>query len=318
MMFDCCFSFLGWWRLKREQYKIILKPNNRLFVSKEIFIGVLFAVLWSSAPIATKFGLRSCDPLLLASFRFLAAGVCLLIYVYGIRRGTYRLPEKREWIDVTILGLLNSTIYLGAFFTALNFVTAGLSNLFIAANPIFITLIAALWLKRPVKHTEWVGMAICFGGLVTACIPTLQTSSASVAGILILGGSIVSMSVGSVYFSKIQPTLPTLVINTWQVSIGGLALLPVALLTNDISATRLDENFIGSLVWIVVAVSIGAMGLWFYLLNQDPVKASLWLFLVPVAGYILAAIFLDEPITLYALGGTALVLVGLSLARRRG
>jgi drug/metabolite transporter (DMT)-like permease len=283
---------------------------------KELSIGILFALLWSSAPIATKFGLRSCEPLLLAAFRFLAAGGCLLMYVYVLSpKASYPIPKKREWLEVTILGLLNSTIYLGAFFMALRDVSAGLSNLFIAANPIFITLIAALWLKRSVSRREWLGITVCFAGLVVASLPALLESSASLVGLLILGGSIMSMSLGSVYFSKIKSALPTLVINAWQVSLGGLMLLPVALSVNDISKITLDENFIGSMIWIVVVVSIAAMTLWFFLLKQDPVKASLWLFLVPVCGYTLAAVFLDEPITIYAVAGMLLVFIGLATAR---
>jgi probable blue pigment (indigoidine) exporter len=70
------------------------------------------------------------------------------------------------------------------------------------------------------------------------------------------------------------------------------------------------------LFWLVIAVSIGAVQLWLYLLKIDPVKASLWLFLCPIFGFIFANILLNEPITIYTGIGTFCVIFGLYLAQR--
>ena len=66
----------------------------------------------------------------------------------------------------------------------------------------------------------------------------------------------------------------------------------------------------------MIPVSIGAVQLWLYLLKKDPIKASLWLFLCPIFGFIYAAFLLKEPITSYTYIGTLLVIVGLYLAQR--
>jgi drug/metabolite transporter (DMT)-like permease len=66
----------------------------------------------------------------------------------------------------------------------------------------------------------------------------------------------------------------------------------------------------------VIPVSIGAVQLWLYLLKKDPIKASLWLFLCPIFGFIYASFLLKEPITSYTYVGTLLVIVGLYLAQR--
>ena len=51
-------------------------------------------------------------------------------------------------------------------------------------------------------------------------------------------------------------------------------------------------------------------------LKSDAVKASLWLFLCPIFGLMFAAILLAEPITLFTIIGTILVLLALLLGQR--
>lgn len=56
------------------------------------------------------------------------------------------------------------------------------------------------------------------------------------------------------------------------------------------------------------------MLLWFYLLKQDAVRANNWLFMTPISGYIVAAIFLNESITIFDVTATVFVITGLLLS----
>ncbi len=110
--------------------------------------------------------------------------------------------------------------------------------------------------------------------------------------------------------------MENIVINGWQVLIGGILLLPFTLLTADFNTTNFNYQFWGAVFWLVVPVSIAALQLWFFLVKQDAVRASLWLFLCPVFGFVYAATLLDEPITGLTYLGTSLVISGLYLAQR--
>jgi drug/metabolite transporter (DMT)-like permease len=189
-------------------------------------LGLFFTLLWSSAAIATKFGLYSTTPLVLAATRFLIAGGLLFLYVYLFNK-KYPWPQSQEWQSLIILGLLNTTIYLGATFWALNYVSAGLFNLFVTTNPFVVAFLSYIWLKRKVSLQEWVGIIVASIGLLIATWPSITSSEASVNGLIILGLGMVSMAVGSVYFKKINLNLPSIVINTWQVSIGGVVLVAI-------------------------------------------------------------------------------------------
>jgi drug/metabolite transporter (DMT)-like permease len=73
-----------------------------------------------------------------------------------------------------------------------------------------------------------------------------------------------------------------------------------------------------SIAWLVIPVSIGAVQLWLYLLKEDAVHASLWLFLCPIFGLLFSVILLDEPFTRYTVIGTIIVLISLYLGQSSG
>lgn len=281
---------------------------------KNLLIGILFAMLWASASSATKIGIQSAQPLVIGNFRFFIAGFLMLGYAYLFQKN--RLPRGKEWKQLAIYGVLNVTIYLGFFVIAIKHVSAGIGSLSTATNPLIISILSAFWLGRSVKKTEVMGLILGITGVGIATYPLLKNSFADVEGLIILSISMISYSVGTVYYSSQKWDLPLLVINGWQVLLGGILLVPMTFFFTDWTNNTYDLRFWSSVFWLVIPVSIGAVQLWLYLLKKDPIKASLWLFLCPIFGFIYASILLKEPITFYTYIGTLLVIVGLYLAQR--
>jgi drug/metabolite transporter (DMT)-like permease len=177
---------------------------------------------------------------------------------------------------------------------------------------------AAFWLKQPVKMTTLISLLLCCAGIFTAAYPLLQSSYATPMGLLIIFISMLSYSVGAVYFSKNKwSDLHILTINGWQTLIGGIFLLPFLIFFYDKDKNVYNIKSIGSILWLAVPVSIVAVQLWLYLLRDNPVKASFWLFLCPVFGFIIAAFTLHEPVSLYTVAGIILVIGGLYIIQRK-
>lgn len=285
--------------------------NNSAF--RFIFIGILFSVLWASAAAAGKIGLLSAEGLVLFTVRFIVAGVLLLAYATIVQRD--RFPEKNEWLSLTVFGAFNTTFYLGIFIIALEDVTAGITSIAVALNPLLISAMTALWLKRPVSKIEWTSILIGIAGVTIASYPLLKDSYATVTGLVLLGISMVAYSFGSVYYGTITWKLSRTAINGWQVLIGGILLIPFVFIFHA-KPNHFDLRFWLSIGWLVIPVSIGAVQCWLYLLKSDAVKASLWLFLCPIFGLMFAAILLAELITLFTIIGTILVLLALLLGQR--
>jgi probable blue pigment (indigoidine) exporter len=281
-----------------------LKKNDSIF----LLTGLSFALLWASASAAGKFGLRSAEPLTFFTIRFLAAGILLLVISHIFLR--HALPTGKEWWQVTVFGFLNTALYLGIFIVALQQVAAGITTLAIALNPLLISILSASVMRRKVLAKEWISILIGMTGVAVATYPLLQTHQSTFEGVLLIVLCMLMYSIGSVYYASIPWKLPRLVINGWQVLIGGLMLLPFALYFTR-QQNNLDVTFWLSLFWLVVPVSIVAVQLWLRLLKDDAVRASIWLFLCPVFGLIYATVLLSEPFSYFTLIGLVLVLMSI-------
>ena len=277
--------------------------------------GLLFAILWASASTATKIGLTASQPLVIAIVRFAVAAAIMLIWTHIIKGN--RLPKGKEWKQLTIYGLLNITIYLGFYVIAMQTVTAGIGALAVATNPVMISFLSVFFLKKKLTWPVVLGIVLGIAGVACASWPLLGGASVTTKGLLILLLSMLSYSVGAIYFSAREWSgLPLLTINGWQTLIGGLLLLPVALFYYKAAFNHFNQAFWDAVLWLAVLVSIIAAQLWLWLLKANAIKAGLWLFLCPVFGFAIAAWLMKDPISIYTIAGVALVVIGLVIAQK--
>jgi len=226
------------------------------------------------------------------------------------------MPSGEEWKHLTVFGAFNTALYLGIFIIALQYITAGVTALAIALNPLFISLMSSFWAKRKIAFTEWISIGLGIAGVFVASYPLLNTKDVTTGGLLLLALSMVAYSYGSVYYASVNWKLERVTINGWQVLIGGLLILPFTYLFHA-QPNHFDTRFWLSLMWLIVPVSIIAVQLWLILLKADAVRASIWLYLCPIFGLLFSAILLDEPLTLYTLVGTVLVLCAVFIGQKK-
>jgi probable blue pigment (indigoidine) exporter len=277
--------------------------------------GLGFSILWPSAAVATKFGLQVAQPFVICITRFFIAGLIMLFIAHGILRK--RLPQKHEWKQLAIYGLLNISLYLGLYVLAMQNVSAGLGSLAIATNPVLINLMAALILGHRLRMVAIISLVLCMTGVLLAAWPLFKNSYATPGGIGLLMVCMIIYSAGVIYFSKQNwENLHILTINGWQTLLGGLFLLPAAIATYDSTKNVWDMKMLIPVLWLAIPVSIMGVQLWLYLLKDNAVKASFWLFLCPVFGFIMASVMMQEPIGIFTVTGMLLTLAGLYLVQK--
>ena len=282
---------------------------------KSLTAGFLFAVLWGSASTATKKALFFAQPYTISICRFFIAAIILLFIAHVVLRQP--LPYKRQWKQLAIYGLLNIAVYLGFFIIGMQYVSAGIASLFIATNPVFIAILSGIWLRKPVGPATIISLVICSAGILVAAYPLMETSYVTPLGLLIILISMISYSVASIYFTlHTWKGMHILSINGWQTLFGALFTLPFFAYFYIPEENHFSITLLSSVLWLALPVSIGAVLLWMFLLKENPVKASFWLFLCPIFGILIAALLLREPLSLYTLAGVALVLGGLYIVQR--
>lgn len=138
--------------------------------------GLLFAMLWASASVAGKLGLKSVEPLVLFNARFALAGTLLLAVVYLVKRN--RLPHFQELKKLIIFATFNTVLYLGFFVLALDQVAAGITALAVALNPLFISLMTTIYTRKGIKPLTTLSVVIGLLGVGLASYPLLGIGKA--------------------------------------------------------------------------------------------------------------------------------------------
>jgi len=279
----------------------------------DVLLGLIFSFLWASASTAAKYSFQGQPPLTILSVRFAVAGALMMAWHYGLRCDG-ALPRGRQWGQLAIVGLTNSTLFLGAAWLGLREVPVGLYSLFLATMPFQVAILSRVWLGRQVTRREWLGIAVAAIGLAIVAAPSLARSTATLSGLLLVIIAMVSQAVGAVYLKRAALDLPSGMINAWQLVLGLGFLLPFAAALDGGAGLRPTPQMISGLAWSIVMVSVVANALLFTMQKRDPLWASTWLLLAPVFSYLQAALVLGEPIGWTDLIGSALVVAGLVIS----
>ncbi len=279
-------------------------------------LAVLFSLLWASAFDVVKVALHAgLPPLFLMGFRFLVAGGIVLGIAAGAR---HRFPgSAAEWARLGVLGLLNYGLYLGISSVALGQVSGGLGAVLASTNPLMLALVAPLTLGERIGRARAAGMAIAFLSVVTIMSSRLGGSLDTPAGMGLILLANVFLVAGTVLFKRWQPRYPLTVLNGVQLIAASAALLLPSLLSEPVGSIRPSWQAAGALSYLVFAISLGAMTIWFFMLRSgDASRASAYFFLNPVFGLFLGALLLSEPLRPLDFVGAAGVGVGLHLVQR--
>ena len=277
-------------------------------------LAVLFSLLWASAFLAVKVALRYSPPLFLMGSRFLAAAAILLGLAFLQRR---RFPAgPAAWARLAVLGLLNYALYLGLAAVALRHLSAGMGAVLASTIPLLLAAAGLVLLGERLNRPRLAGLVIAFASVVLVMYSRTSPSDQPGAMLLILLAN-VFYAAGTILFKRWRPGEDAIVLNGVQFLAAGIAVLVPSLLTEPLASVRPAPPFLLAMAYLLFAVSLGAMSIWFYLLRSgDVTRASSYFFLNPIFGLFLGAALLAEPVHLLDIAGTIGVALGIYLVQR--
>jgi drug/metabolite transporter (DMT)-like permease len=268
--------------------------------------------LWSLNPVANKVALVDIAvPQLVFMRAVFAALILLTVALYAGHR--FR-PREIGWRPF-VLGILDPGLTSLLFVTSLTVLSASNTVLIMALMPFSQSILGRMVLKEDFQSSVWTGGVVAIFGLAIFFIGEDFNGSESIWGNALLLTVFCLMAVSQLLTRKIMISeIPTILATTSQMFSAATVLLVYMLLFGDLdSPLQASSGTIMTLVYLVFSMAIP-----FFLYNQAmrhiPVgMASLLLVLIIPFGFLFAAIFLGEEITLLKSSGALLVMIGVAL-----
>lgn len=277
-------------------------------------LAVIACLLWATAFAGVKTGLKYADPLFFAGIRFLLAGLLLLPFC-GSLLHIFR-EIKKYWKVILTVSLFQTVLLYSFFFLSMSMVEASTGAIVNGMSPLIGALMAHFFLKgsgNNLTMRKLFSFLIALSGIVLITVGKGDLSTVGgrqeILGIaLMLTGSVCG-AISSIYIARKRSAINPVLLNSAQISIGGLFLLSLSFLTEGVNLslfTNPSLEFFIALVYLSL-LSATAFSIWFYLLKDRAVPVttlSIWKFIVPVGGAVFSWIIIPgESPDLLSIGG---------------
>ena len=258
-----------------------------------LILACLAAVwlIWGSTYLAIKWALVSFPPFFQMGTRFLVAGALLLAWMRW--RGA-AWPDRREWINASVLGAVMLGIAYGMTAVAEVSISSGLVVAFIAIGPALQAAMELPYGTRPTKR-EAAGILLGLAGVLG--LAAGQGFSASPAGLLAVLVASVSWKLGSVWSVHGLPKAlggrslemaPGAMGYASQMLAGGVLLMLASAAVGERPGWPIDPLALASWVYLVVAGSLIAFSAFMVLLQRTPTAvSSSYAYVNPIIGLLL-------------------------------
>ena len=285
-------------------------------------VWLVFAALgffWGSSYLFIKIGVdHGLQPFTLIMFR-LGIGFVLLASVVAYFHEP--LPrDPRMYGHLFVMGVINIAIPFTLITFAEQAVSSSLASVINSAVPLFVIVIAALFLRgEQITVNRLVGLVVGFVGVaILVGLDVTNLGSADTLGELALVGATISYAIGGVYSKAHVHGLRPMIPAVFQVFFGLVVISVLAFLTEHPFAVVPAPEALFAVVWLgLLGSGLAYLGYFRILQNWGATRASMVAYLLPIYGIALGALVLQEPIAPSTLLGTALVIGGIALVNSR-
>ena len=275
---------------------------------------VLFVLLWSTGFIGARYGLPYIEPLTFLAARM--AFVVLIMTAIAII-GRARVPNAREVQHALVAGSLVHGLYLGGVFTAISQgVPAGISALIPGLQPILTSTIANRFMSERVTGIQWFGLVLGLLGVVLVMHDREIILAGSVLGWIASFLSLIGITLGTLYQKRYCGAIDWRTGNLVQY-IGAAVLFALGAFAFETREIRWSGELIFALAWLVLVLSIAAVGLMYWLIRRSAATGFASLFyLVPAVTALFAFLLFGERLDGVSIFGMAICAGGVVLANR--
>lgn len=284
---------------------------------------IALACFWSGSFIGIKVVLASVPPVFGAALR-VGLALCFLLVIFGARRKPLLVPKgarRRVWLT----GIFSIGLPLSVLFWGERHVSAGVAGVLNGTTPLFVFVIAALFLRELESITPRKLAGLCLGwtGIFLLSLSSFQVGGhrEELLGMFAILVMAASYAVGTLMNRKLLAGDRSIDFhaNLVQQHVSSVALmLAVSALTETwpAPATLARPSLVAALVYLsLCSTALGFMMYYRLIGAWGAVRASTVGYLIPVLAFFWDYVFFSHAPTALEIAGGSLVLVGVALVQ---
>ncbi|MFJ8081034.1 EamA family transporter [Streptomyces sp. NPDC096205] len=273
-----------------------------------VALTALAPVSWGTTYAVTTELLPAGHPLFAAVMRALPAGLLALALTRVLPRGDW-------WWKAAVLGTLNIGALFPLLFVAAERLPGGVAGTLGAVQPLLVAALAIGVLHT--RPTAWTWSWGVIGVLGVGLVVLGPGARLDAVGVLAGLGGTAGMATGVVLTRRWgRPAgVGAMTLAGWQLTVGGLVLLPLTLAVEGITPPPVDVDAVAGYLWLGSMGGLISFTLWFRGLGRLPVAASAPLVLLSPLVATLVGLALGETLGLLQALGFVLALASLLAAQ---
>ncbi|MET1259373.1 EamA family transporter [Flagellimonas sp. DF-77] len=269
-------------------------------------------VVWGSTYLWNKIAVEALPPFMLASIRFLCAG--LLIFAIALVSGKSLRITKKQLLNTAFAGFLFLTFGNGVVVWALRFVDSGFAALEISAQPLVVLLMMWALHGKKIQPMSLVGVALGILGiyLLVGQRSILEQENA-ILGMIMIFACMLSWAYGSLFIGKADMPKNYVVNTGYQMFTGGLLLLLTSFAFQEtwVPYSEWSGEVRYSMLLLIIFGSIIAFSAFNFLLKTvSPEKVATNTYVNPIVAMLLGWYFLEEEISNQSILAAVILLTG--------
>ncbi len=289
---------------------------------KDAVLLLFCVIVWALSFPAIKFLLSYFNPISLSFVRFSMASLSLMpVFVL------YRKPLMEQIKKMPLIFLIFSILVVPLPDLSQNFgmdmmdpeSAASMASILQPMSPVFVLILATLFLKEKFTINKGIGIFLAFAGVVLLSTDGLSRIRAgNITGEALILLSALSYALSGIFGKMIldrsegmKGPLSTIV---WSYFIGSAFLLPFYMAEGNFP--EIDSSALMVLIFLSIFTLIPYF-LWYIVLRKNEVsRQSAYVFLIPLFGVLFSSLFLGEKLSPQMLLYGALIMVGVYVSQK--
>ena len=294
--------------------------DQSLSESSVLFMVILSISFWAFAFPLIKVGLTELSPENLAIVRLFMATVIFLA-AYLIKPKLFSPLQKRDIPTLFLLGFMGVAVYHLSLNYGEQFVSAGAASLIIATIPIYVVILAVIFLKERLSLKVGLGILVSLAGVVVISLWGNPETDIEINYILGALAIVLAAFVGAVYTiagKKLLQRYNGFSLTAYAFLFGNLGLIVFVRESLFDQVGTLSLEVWAAVLFLACFPTVIAYSLWYMVLHvKSASEISVFLYVTPVLSTLVSTLFFGEQITMYYIVGGVLVISGLYIVNKK-